>query len=340
MNNSKRNIHNSGALGMLVRSGQIKKVEIDNPLNIDNVALNAEQNRGGAQYFKTQSGIEFSEQELLLVDPRECEPWKYANRLEDEMGNMDELVESIRKNKQLQPALVRPHSNPSNGFKYEIIFGRRRHQACLKLGINFLVIKKNISNINEAVATQDAENKLRKDISNYSNSLLYKKLLEDKIFKNEKELAGELRLTYSTFNDLMAYSKIPQDIVSVIPCIHELSNSMAIKIVNLINKSSKFHGQILKVAHQIGKTITSPNKLEKAIFDITSISSAKEQNSNMSKIIKASNGKKLFTVKINHQGKQCFVIDKNLNRLIDLDTVCTRLQAILEPLVSQSGAPD
>ncbi len=183
MDNSKKNIHNSGPLGMLVKSGQVKKIE-DTSAPVALVKeLPTNSQKTGSFYFKTQSGIEFAENELMYVDPNKCEPWKYANRQEDELGNMDELVESLRNNKQLQPALIRNHPNPHDGINYEIVFGRRRHIACLKLGMPFWAIRKDIPNIQDAIALQDAENKLRNDVSNFSNAKLYKKLLLDGIFK-------------------------------------------------------------------------------------------------------------------------------------------------------------
>lgn len=334
MNSSKRSIHNSGPLGMLVRSGQVKKVDIQDEIINSDKELTREEGRIGGVYFKTKAGIEFNEQELIEVDPKECEPWKYANRQENELGNMDELIESIRKNSQLQPALVRPHPTPHDGIKYEIIFGRRRHIACCKLGVKFLVIKKNISSIQDAVISQDAENKIRKDVSNYSNALLYKKLIEDKIFKTERELATELGLTYTTFNSLMAYSKIPADIVALIPSIHDLSTSMAIKIVSILNKSSKFHEPLLKIAPEIGKSISSPIKLEKAVE--STINKKKDNFSIVSKakVITADDGTKLFTLKIDHKGNPCFVIDSTISTTIDFDSLCLQLKSYLSHTVA------
>ena len=213
MDNSKKNVHSSGPLGMLVKTGQIKKIDssIESDRgNLQHVGLDRLKT-STSSYFRTQSGIEFKENELVLIDPNECESWEYANRSEDEMGNMDELIKSIQENHQLQPALVRSHPNPHDGVKYQIIFGRRRHVACLSLGIPFLVIKKDSLTKQEAIACQDAENKFRKNVSNYSNAKLYKKLLEDQTFKTEKELAEKLGISSSSLNDLMSFTKIPPD---------------------------------------------------------------------------------------------------------------------------------
>jgi ParB family chromosome partitioning protein len=333
MNNSKKNIHNSGPLGKLIGSGHVKKVDTDEEeLNSQKDYIKRE--KESSFYFKTQFGIEFNENELIFVDPKECEPWKYANRLEDDMGDLEGLIESIRENKQLQPALVRPHPNRHDGIIYEIIFGRRRHIACLRLGIPFLVIRKNIQNIQDAVASQDAENKFRKNISGYSNALFYKRLLAESVFKTEKELAKKLGMSSSTLNDLMAYARIPDDIIKAMPNIHNLSNSMALKIVSLLSKSDKWHTRILERAPEIGKTITSPTRLEKAL----SQKKTRTGYPNETQIIFSPKGKKLFTFKRDQRGAPCFVLHRELWG-IDHEQLCDYLKSYLEA-ATKSGYPD
>ncbi|HCX3367531.1 ParB/RepB/Spo0J family partition protein [Legionella pneumophila serogroup 1] len=335
MDNSKKNVHNSGPLGMLLRNGQINKLETSNEVSSNQTSSKT------SSYFKTQSGIEFSEQELIYIDPAECEPWCYANRHENEMGDIQGLVDSIKANKQLQPALVRLHPTPHGKIKYEVIFGRRRHIACLQLGIPFLVIKKDIPNIQDAVASQDAENKLRNDVSNYSNALLYKRLLVDGVFKTEKELADKLNISTSTFNDLMAYSKIPDEIIDKIPNIHILSKQLAVSIVQILNKSKNNYKTMLSIAHQIGKTINSNAKLER-IFESNSTksqSSIHTRNSTDAKFYVSQKGKKLFTFKRDSRGLPSIVLNKEISELIDLESMCSHMFEYLEKEL-KSGYPD
>lgn len=343
MNNSKRNIHNSGPLGMLVNSGQIRKVDtIDSPndtlalakdslAEMDDVSKTHNTRRkakASRSYFRTQSGIEFSENELVYLEPRECEPWQYANRLDTEMGDIAELMVSIKENNQLQPAMVRPHPKPHDGIKYEIIFGRRRHAACLELGIPFMAIKKDLANIQDAIASQDAENKYRKDVSNYSNAIFYKKLLADGIFASEKDLAQKLSLATSSLNDIMAFAKIPPDIVQRIPNIHQLSTAMALKIVSLVAKSTAYHQIVLALASSIGETITSPVKLEEACSRQATAHSPRGLTN--AKVIKSADNKKLFTLRLNHRGMPCITIEKNYSVNIDYQEFCDYLKVYLE----------
>jgi ParB family chromosome partitioning protein len=329
MDNKKRNIHNSGPLGMLINTGQVKKIEDAQSIDSNETKDQKTASRINSTYFKTDSGIEFGENDLIFVDPKECESWEYANRQHDEFGNLDELIESIKANKQLQPALIRFHPNPHDNIRYEIIFGRRRHLACLKLGIPFLAIRKNIPNIQDAIASQDAENKFRNDVSNYSNSILYKKLLNDKVFNSEKELADKLRISSSSLNDLMAYAKIPQDIMSMIPNVHVLSKHIVVKMLQLLNKSSKNHEKLLLIASQIGKSISSPAKLEQILDGSTNL---KEKTK--SKTFVSKSGAKLFVLKSDSRGLPSIVLNKNITSLIDIDELCQYFSTYIEGKIS------
>ena len=327
MDNSKKNVHNSGPLGMLVKTGQIKKVDLEEEPNhgkLQHVGLEGLKTAGS--YFKTQSGIKFNENELVFVDPNECESWEYANRSDSEMGDLDELVKSIRENSQLQPVLVRSHPNPHDGIKYQIIFGKRRHAACLVLNTPLLVIKKDTLTLQEAIACQDAENKFRKDVSNYSNAVLYKKLLENKAFKTEKELAEKLRISPSSLNELMAYTKLPKAVVQNIANIHQLSAYMATKIVRLLAENATLLDKIIEISPEIGKSINTPSKLEQALL--------KKQDdyevSRRTKVIQSKNGKKLFTFKVDHKGIPSIVFHKDLLNLVDFDILCELLQTHID----------
>jgi ParB family chromosome partitioning protein len=337
MDNSKKNVHNSGPLGMLMKSGQIKKIQTAEPEPEPYVPM---QFKSSGSYFKTQSGIEFYEQELIYVNPEECEPWQYANRHDDELGDIDGLIESIKANKQLQPALVRLHPNPHDHIKYEVIFGRRRHIACLKLGIPFLVIRKDLPNVQDAIASQDAENKLRNDVSHYSNAMLYKRLLLDNVFKSEKDLAEKLRLSTSTLNDLMAYSKIPDEIVRRIPNIHTLSKQLAVKIVQVLNASSDNFDKILKIANQLGRSITSLAKLESILAKPTGSAVLKATSTSSAKYYVSSDGKKLFTLKSDYRGLPSIVIHKDIAPHLDLETVCSQFSFYIERCMAESEYSD
>ena len=61
-------------------------------------------------------------------------PFRWHDRFADFDDNaaFDALVESILREGQIAPALLRPH--PTEAGKYELVYGHRRHRACAKLG--------------------------------------------------------------------------------------------------------------------------------------------------------------------------------------------------------------
>lgn len=337
MDNSKRNIHNSGPLGKLMQTGQIKKVDLEeesSPGKLQHVGL--EGLNTTSSYFKTQAGIKFNENELVFIDPKECEPWEYANRSEEEMGEIDELMESIKSNTQLQPALIRIHPAPHGDIKYQVIFGRRRLEACKRLGMPFLVIKKNGLTTQEAIACQDAENKLRANVSNYSNALLYRRLIQDKTFSGEKELAEKLHIPKQSLNDLMSFNKIPQAVVSKIPDMHNLPVYMALKIAKLASEGTDTVSKLTEIAPKIGNIVNTPSKLEAALNQKSHIKSNVPHGT---LTINAPDGKKLFTFKIDSKGIPTITLNKAATDGIDFNRLCDEVKLLLLKF-TESGAPD
>jgi ParB family chromosome partitioning protein len=336
MDSKNKSVHSSGPLGMLMSTGQIHKID-NTEVAFKNSEKEVSPSKNNSSYFKTNTGIEFSEQELVYVDPKECEHWKYANRQSREM-DLDELRQSIKVNKQLQPALIRNHPKPHDGINYEVIFGCRRHLVCLSLGIPFLAIRKEISATEDAIAFQDAENKQRNNVSGYSNATLYKRLIEDGVFKTEKDIAEKLYISSSTFNDLMSYAKIPDEIVNLIPNIHSLSKQLAIAIVKILNKSDSNYTLIKNIAPEIGKSITSEAKLQHAISN--KMPAKKITSGELSKVYSSSKGSKMFTLKRDIRGLPVIVLSKEIANLIDLENMCTNLSDYLNKTLYQSGYPD
>jgi ParB family chromosome partitioning protein len=328
MSNKKRNIHSSGPLGMLLQKGQVHRVEeLKNNANMQNDA----QRPKSSLYFQTSAGIQFNENELMYVDPKECEPWKYANRRDKEIGNLEKLMDSIKTNQQLQPAVVRMHPNPKSGKKFEIVCGRRRHMACFHLNIPFLVICKHIPNDQDAVLLQDAENKFREDVGNYSNAILYQSLLNDGVFKSERELAKKLKMPHNSLNNLLSLSRIPPEIMDSIENPNALSKNMAIQILSLIaNSDNTILIRLKELAPHIGQTITSPTKLIQALENKGKLKNNKKQKTNNAKQYKCSLGKKLFSFKYDRRGLPTIVFDKRISRKLDLNYICKIIQQTIE----------
>jgi len=87
--------------------------------------------------------------EVIEIDPRLCTRWKYADRNSFEFGDTNILAEDIKRNGQITPVFVRTLKD--NGkFKYEIIAGSRRLQACLAADLPLKAILTNVTDAEAA----------------------------------------------------------------------------------------------------------------------------------------------------------------------------------------------
>ena len=196
------------------------------------------------------------EDKLYLLDPNVMQPWRFADRPEDEMGDIDELSEAIKKNGQQVPILIRPIIG--NSYKYEVIFGNRRWRACKKLGIKVIAIIKQVSD-KEAALYQKEENSLRTDLSELAQARSYYFQIQSGLFKDEKELSEYLGITAQKLNDIMAFIRIPAELANAIPNLKDISRKTAVKIAQLA-KNKKAVDCMLMLAGKIGtKQITSTN---------------------------------------------------------------------------------
>ena len=147
------------------------------------------------------------------IDPNTILRSKWANLHEESFKDADfkklkDDIESAGGN--VQPIKVRPAIG-REGF-YEVIYGHRRHQACLDLG--FLVLAM-ISDANDQqmFVEMDRENRQRKDLRPYEQGLMYKKALDDKLFFSAKKLAEASGVAPSNLGMALALARLPLSVL-------------------------------------------------------------------------------------------------------------------------------
>lgn len=151
------------------------------------------------------------------IDPRQIRASKWANRddahfqtaafarLKEEIGNAGGNV---------QPIKVRPVTDETlNGEKWEIVFGHRRHRACLELGIPvFTLVQQNMED-SELFVEMERENREREDLSAWEQGVMYMRALEQGLFPSAKQLAAAIDRDMSNISRAMALAKLPGDVV-------------------------------------------------------------------------------------------------------------------------------
>lgn len=114
-------------------------------------------------------------------------------------------------NGNVQPILVREVP----GFGYEIVFGHRRHRACLELGLAVLaVVWKGSMSDAELFAAMDAENRGRLNPSAFEQGAMYAAALSAGLYPSQRRLAESIGVSHTWVRKALLVSTLPQPVVN------------------------------------------------------------------------------------------------------------------------------
>jgi ParB/RepB/Spo0J family partition protein len=129
---------------------------------------------------------------ILSVDPKRCRPWKYHNRTDAwyTRERCQDLIDSIAKDGQLEPALARRLEGEKD-YDFELIFGMRRRFACEATGQKLKVRVVEADDARAAVLMH-IENADRQDITPMERAISFATQVEAKVFATQEALAAAL----------------------------------------------------------------------------------------------------------------------------------------------------
>jgi ParB family chromosome partitioning protein len=123
-----------------------------------------------------------------------------------ELGNIQELMDSIQEKGILEPILVRKKDD-----RFEIIAGERRYKAAKSIGLPEVpCIEMNVSD-NEAMEMALVENMQRKDLDVFEEADGLKSLA-DQYGYNHEQIAKKIGKARSTITEIININKIPKDL--------------------------------------------------------------------------------------------------------------------------------
>lgn len=149
------------------------------------------------------------------LDPATIQPTRWANRHAASFENADFAglkadIEQAGGN--VQPILVRPVADQAD--RYELVFGHRRHRACLELGIPVLAaIWLDELGDAELFAAMDRENRERADLSPYEQGLMYQRALDESLFPTQRQLAEKLGVSHTWVRKALMVAQLPSAVV-------------------------------------------------------------------------------------------------------------------------------
>ncbi|MEP6876751.1 MAG: ParB/RepB/Spo0J family partition protein [Burkholderiales bacterium] len=103
---------------------------------------------------------------------------------------------------------------PIEGGNYEIVFGHRRHRACLELGIPVLaaIYTGPLSDI-DLFAMMDRENRERDDLSPYEQGATYRRALDEHLYPSQRRLAEALGISHTWVGKTLDVADLPGAVV-------------------------------------------------------------------------------------------------------------------------------
>jgi len=158
--------------------------------------------------LKGRGATSFERENILSVDPKRCRPWKFHNRTNTwyTKERCQDLIESMAKDGQLEPALARKLQGDPD-FDFELIYGMRRRFAA---EFTHSKLKLRLTDADDAkcAVLMHVENADRQDITAMERALSFQQQLEAKIFVTQDALAEAFGLGSPQVTKLLKAAQI------------------------------------------------------------------------------------------------------------------------------------
>lgn len=152
-----------------------------------------------------------------LLDPQTIVASAWANRDESHFHSRDfaELKDEIAAaGGNVQPIKVRVLPEASaTAARYELVYGHRRHRACLELGLPVLALVQTQMPDSDLFVEMERENRNREDLSAWEQGMMYAKALELGLFPSARQLASAINRDLGNMGKAMALAKLPAEVV-------------------------------------------------------------------------------------------------------------------------------
>ena len=179
--------------------------------------------------------------------------------------------------------------------RYEIVYGHRRHQACLELGMPVNAVVAQVMSDQALFAAMDRENRSRKNLSAWEQGRMYSDALKAGLFPSLRRLSESLGVNLSDASRTVQLAKLPADVVAAFASPLDLKVRWAKPLVDALQKDPD---TVLAKARMIAKS--RGDLLASQIFDRL-IGVAAPSASPMSAVLMA--GKPVAMLKTSRQGR-------------------------------------
>jgi len=155
---------------------------------------------------------------VKALDPKSVRRSQWANRNEAEFSTVEfqELkLEIANAGGNVQPIKVRSIKGVVDGQppQHEIVFGHRRHQACLELGLMVNAVIAEEMDDRALFEAMDRENRGRKNLSAWEQGRMYVEAIKKGLYSSGRNLEEALGLNHSDVVRALQLAKLPKEVV-------------------------------------------------------------------------------------------------------------------------------
>lgn len=220
---------------------------------------------------------------VRALDPKTVRRSEWANRIEQEFATADfqqlrAEIENAGGN--VQPIKVRAVSSLAEGVfdgqtpTYEIVFGHRRHQACLELGLPVNAVVVDGMDDRTLFEAMDRENRGRKNLSAWEQGRMYDAAIKKGLYPSLRRLSESLGVNLSDASRAVQLAKLPKEIVGAFASPLDLQVRWAKPLTDALQKdpdgvlarardtvsTRSLSGPVAVYEHLVGKAPTSAPK--------------------------------------------------------------------------------
>jgi ParB family transcriptional regulator, chromosome partitioning protein len=248
---------------------------------------------------------------LIPIEDIDANP----NQPRQTLGDLSELVSSIREKGVLEPILVRPR-----GSRYQIIAGERRYRAATEVGLAEIPCIVRDTDDAEMMEIALVENLQRKDLSAFEEADGLKVLAETYGYTHER-MAEKIGRSRTSITETLSLTAMPEEVRNLCRLADIHSKSLLLQIVRQSDAS-----KMTALIERLQSNGTGPTREDARRI-------AQEQK------VKATRGRpRNFVFKYQPKEKSFSLSLQFRKAQVPREEVVAALQAIIDQLLSESSA--
>lgn len=182
------------------------------------------------------------------LDPQDVRPSRWANRHEDsfvdaafaelkaDIASAGTNVQpvSVRRIARTQADVLDGSTGPGEAT-YELVFGHRRHRACLELGLPLQAMVVEVGD-RELFEAMERENRARKNLSAWEQGVMYRRALDEGLYPSQRRLAESLGVDVSLVSKSLSLARLPDAVIKAFPSPLEIQFRWAQPLAEALQK--------------------------------------------------------------------------------------------------------